>query len=92
MANYTTGRVIHYDGTVTDIKAGYSDQVHAAKACGVDTADLESGKVPVDYPAQLAYAALRREGKLDNLGYEAFLETIADMELDEDPESQAPPA
>lgn len=92
MADYTRGVVRHYDDTETRFAAGYSDQVKAARACGVSAADMESNNFPLDYPAQLAYAAIRREGGLVNVGYEAFLDTIAQLDLDDDPESEGPPA
>jgi len=91
-ANLTRGYVIHEDGSQTHFIAGLNDQTRVCRTLGITTKDIEEGRVPVDYGIQLAYQALTREGKLQNVGYEAFLDTVFDMEIEADPESEAPPA
>lgn len=88
----TTGTVTRYDESKLRFAAGFSDHARAIRALGVSAEELSEGNIPMEFPVQLAYSALRRSGLLENVGYEEFLDTVANVEIDDDPESEGPPA
>lgn len=89
---YMRGTITMYDGRRLPFKSGYSDTSKAADDLNLTAGDITNGQIPLSYTIHLAYHALRRQGDLENIGFDAFYDMVADQEMDESPESEGPPA
>lgn len=92
--NLTKGVIHFYDGRVAvHYVSGFAEMRWAARKLGLTTADLVDRDIPIDFMPMTALRALIRQGEMPaDTDFEVFVEQIASIEVEEDPESQAPPA
>ena len=91
MATLIKGTAWLRDGSEERFVAGPRERIKAERALKVTPTDIEAGNVGEEYIAFLVYEALRRVGKLGDVGFDAFIdEHFEDYKVDDDPESQAP--
>lgn len=94
MATLIRGKVTFQDGTVEVFVAGPRERIKAERSLGIKPSDVENGQVGEEYIAFLMYEALKRVGKVPaSCTFDTFIdEQLGDYEVDNDPESGAPPA
>lgn len=87
------GTVYHYDGREVTFSAGMGDRIKTERALRVSLGDDVAESMKEEYMARMAFEAVRRQGGIEaNTSFDLWIETLAGIEIDEDPESQAPPA
>lgn len=79
------GWVTTTSGERTEFAAGAREYLKAERA-GIDPVVK-----PIEWTMFIAFEAIRREGGLVNVGFDAWAETVAEVEEEEDPESPAQP-
>ena len=88
------GTVTLTDGRTLPFAAGMRERIKAERALKVTAADLEAKQIGEEWIAFLMFESLRREGELENIGFEAFVDMLVDYEMSDDDEGNAvaPPA
>lgn len=93
MATLIKGTVSLTDGTKETFAAGPRERIKAERVLKLNPQDLQDGKAGEEYLAFLIFESLKRVGKLEGVSFDAFIDQhLEDYEVDENPESAAPPA
>ena len=88
------GTAVLYDGTEHPYIIGTAEQVKAARQYPIGGDDLSNDSRAVEYIAYMIFCALKRQGDVVNIGFETWIETLADPGMatkDAEGESPAPP-
>jgi len=88
------GTAVLYDGTELPWVVGVAEQIKAARQFAIPTDAMGTDPRSVEYVAYMIFCALKRQGDVANVGFETWVETLADPGMaheDAEGESPAPP-
>ena len=88
------GTAVLYDGSELPYVVGVAEQIKAARQYPIPADALGSDSRAVEYVAYMIFCALKRQGDVVNVGFDAWVETLADPGManeDAEGESPAPP-
>lgn len=88
------GHVTLTDGTELQFAAGPRERIKAERHFKINLRDLAAQEIGEEYMVYLAYLSLIHQGTIEaKVTFDQFLdENLGDYEVDNDPESVAPPA
>jgi hypothetical protein len=91
MSTLMKGSVVLADGSEHAFVIGPRERIKAERELGIKPADMKDGLVGESYLSFLIFEALKREGKLEGVDFDTFIDKyFTDYEVDADPESAKP--